>query len=873
MMGITGAFSSLGINERSHIPQDNSPGRGKFPKNHSTLSLPNLVSPDSPVSVNFLRTNYSGCNCDDETEPSEQPVDFSKKYCETKQLKNPRNCTFNKVVKSYHNSFTMYAETDLDQPTDYSLRYAEDDSDSDQCNKITKTETGEFVQDTIKTYCTEDTPYETPFNFSTSTSMSDLRIDDKAPLKSKDVTVINKEIAPPKIKSEFSSGLMSPEKPVNYCEEGTPGYFSRVPSCGSLNSIPKPELKEEETLIEKKETREPKAVKFEEVVNYAEETPLMFSRTSSLASLDSIEQHSIHDDRSSVVSDFSRLTSGLISPSELPDSPSQTVPPSPKPRKHPRRKTVPKSSVFEDAVKKFETERTPSHFSTATSLSSLIDDEIDAKTGEVGNSGKEAEPVLDNLSESSEDEGILAACINIGMQNNRYSQPKATPPPPNDLPPNYKFSKKDEIIEKSDITCDSVKTYCTEDTPAILSHAGSNSDLSNLSLLGKSERNEILEVDPGPSHDNRVSGPKTLEIPTTGSPPSRRSSFSLSDDSDESGEALLQECILAGMPSQPSISGPSDVPKNLSNPDLELNQSSDEDDKILTDCINIGITKNRYTQPQIVNDSVKNYCTEDTPAILSHAGSCSDLSTLSIQNGGEKEYFSDLSNFSDEEDEKLLEECVKFGMAVIAKNKFNHEKFGEASRTPKKSEFSLEGNFSDSDSEESEQALLQQCIEAGMPKRPQSPDLTPAEKALLEQCILEGMKKCRSIPKKPFEDDSSELTEAEQALLRQCILSGMPKNKNLTQGGPSAVKESHELSEAERVLLQQCILAGMPKSRRRKGKEDRQEHTCCVHCPRNKGARRKKYKVKESRDVNILYVTSQILVKKEVVDRGHEEWV
>lgn len=39
-------------------------------------------------------------------------------------------------------------------------------------------------------------------------------------------------------KSEFSSGLISPEKPVNYCEEGTPGYFSRVSSFGSLNSTP-----------------------------------------------------------------------------------------------------------------------------------------------------------------------------------------------------------------------------------------------------------------------------------------------------------------------------------------------------------------------------------------------------------------------------------------------------------------------------------------------------------------------------------------------------------------------------------------------------------------------------------------------------------
>lgn len=32
-----------------------------------------------------------------------------------------------------------------------------------------------IIQDTVKTYCTEGTPYETPFVFSNATSMSDLR--------------------------------------------------------------------------------------------------------------------------------------------------------------------------------------------------------------------------------------------------------------------------------------------------------------------------------------------------------------------------------------------------------------------------------------------------------------------------------------------------------------------------------------------------------------------------------------------------------------------------------------------------------------------------------------------------------------------------
>lgn len=105
----------------------------------------------------------------------------------------------------------------------------------------------------------------------------------------------------------------------------------------------------------------------------------------------------------------SRLTSGLVSPSELPDSPSQTVPPSPKPRKgpleypttsrigagaalgssplfqrtaadgrpQPAPRSIQKPSVFEDNVTKFKEESTPVQFSSATSLSSLTIDDHD----------------------------------------------------------------------------------------------------------------------------------------------------------------------------------------------------------------------------------------------------------------------------------------------------------------------------------------------------------------------------------------------------------------------------------------------------------------------------------------------------------------
>ncbi|XP_015117183.1 uncharacterized protein LOC107041242 isoform X2 [Diachasma alloeum] len=76
--------------------------------------------------------------------------------------------------------FGNYAETDLDQPTNYSLRYAERNSDEDE-----KQSSGYFagseqdIEDTVKTYCTEGTPYGTSLNSSRAASHSDLQDDGK----------------------------------------------------------------------------------------------------------------------------------------------------------------------------------------------------------------------------------------------------------------------------------------------------------------------------------------------------------------------------------------------------------------------------------------------------------------------------------------------------------------------------------------------------------------------------------------------------------------------------------------------------------------------------------------------------------------------
>lgn len=76
---------------------------------------------------------------------------------------------------------------------------------------------------------------------------------------------------------------------------------------------------------------------------------------------------------------FSRMPSGIISPSEIPDSPSQTMPQSPR-QKHSNSCENDASNQrrlqFEDEVRTFGVENTPALISCATSLSNLsLDDE------------------------------------------------------------------------------------------------------------------------------------------------------------------------------------------------------------------------------------------------------------------------------------------------------------------------------------------------------------------------------------------------------------------------------------------------------------------------------------------------------------------
>lgn len=55
------------------------------------------------------------------------------------------------------------------------------------------------------------------------------------------------------VKSQLSSGMISPDKPVSYAMEGTPEFFSRAGSCGSLNLLVPPEEKCKDELEEERD--------------------------------------------------------------------------------------------------------------------------------------------------------------------------------------------------------------------------------------------------------------------------------------------------------------------------------------------------------------------------------------------------------------------------------------------------------------------------------------------------------------------------------------------------------------------------------------------------------------------------------------------
>lgn len=231
---------------------------------------------------------------------------------------------------------SKYQETDLDQITDFSLLYAENQNDSSDIEEVKPKGRWDaygnelLIDDTVKCYETEGTPY----TMSGAASVSDLRTS-----KAISNDMPNKSIKGGHLTIE-NSGINTPEKPIKYCEEGTPGYISVHNSFSSLEEEGAVQLtsdaagardgvadntddqiEHQSSAVSYNESPEhadtnvsgndfatmpttpggtvSKAVTFTEFL----ETPLMFSRRSSMESLSSIEPN-LGDDKSSVVSEI-----------------------------------------------------------------------------------------------------------------------------------------------------------------------------------------------------------------------------------------------------------------------------------------------------------------------------------------------------------------------------------------------------------------------------------------------------------------------------------------------------------------------------------------------------------------------------------------
>uniref|UniRef100_G3TVY6 Adenomatous polyposis coli protein n=1 Tax=Loxodonta africana TaxID=9785 RepID=G3TVY6_LOXAF len=393
-----------------------------------------------------INQNVNPSLCQEDDYEDDKPTNYSERYSEEEQHEEERPTNYSiKYNEEEHH---------VDQPIDYSLKYASDipapqkpsfsfsksssgqstktehissssenasppssnakrqnqlhpssaQSRSGQAQKATSCKVPSINQETIQTYCVEDTP----ICFSRCSSLSSL-------------SSAEDEIGCDQTTQETDSAntLQIAELKENSGTRSTEETVSEVPAV-SQHIRTKSNRLQASGLSSSESTRH-KAVEFSSGAkspsksgaqtpksppeHYVQETPLMFSRCTSVSSLDSFESRSI---ASSVQSEpCSGMISGIISPSDLPDSPGQTMPPSrsktppPPPQtvqtkreasknKVPnaeKRESGPKQAAINAAVQRvqvlpdadtllhFATESTPDGFSCSSSLSALSVDE------------------------------------------------------------------------------------------------------------------------------------------------------------------------------------------------------------------------------------------------------------------------------------------------------------------------------------------------------------------------------------------------------------------------------------------------------------------------------------------------------------------
>ncbi|XP_058680204.1 adenomatous polyposis coli protein isoform X2 [Ammospiza caudacuta] len=424
-------------------------------------------------------TNYS-IKYNEEEHHVDQPIDYSLKYStEVPAPSQKPSFTFPKTSSVQLNKTDHIAPSSgsTSAPSAGSKRQnqlhpSSAQSRSGHAQKNTSCKTPSINQETIQTYCVEDTP----ICFSRCSSLSSL--------SSAEDEIGRDQSARG---TDASNTLQIAELKENSGTLPTEGAASEITS--TAQHIRTKSTRLQTSSLSPSDSSRHKAVEFSSGAkspsksgaqtpksppeHYVQETPLMFSRCTSVSSLDSFESRSI---ASSVQSEpCSGIVSGIISPSDLPDSPGQTMPPSrsktpppaqgvqvkrevpkgkatttekrePGPRQAAVNAAVQRVQVLPDAdtLLHFATESTPDGFSCSSSLSALsLDEPFIQKDAELrimppvheNEHGNEAEPeqsddTKDNqekkpekpaeaekdiLDDSDDDIEILEACIISAM--------------------------------------------------------------------------------------------------------------------------------------------------------------------------------------------------------------------------------------------------------------------------------------------------------------------------------------------------------------------------------------------------------------------------------------------------------------------------
>ncbi|XP_058533468.1 adenomatous polyposis coli protein isoform X2 [Ochotona princeps] len=385
-------------------------------------------------------TSYS-MKYNEEKHHADQPIDYSLKYTADVPSSQKPPFSFPKSSSAQSTKTEQHVPAGSEKaaaPSSNAKRQTQLHPGSAQNRSAQAPKTTTINQETIQTYCVEDTP----ICFSRCSSLSSLSSaeDEIGCDQTTQEAVSANTLQIAEIKE--NGGPRSAEDPVSEApavSQHVRTKASRLQASG-LSSEPARQKAGELSSGAKSPSKSGAQTPKSPPEHYVQETPLMFSRCTSVSSLDSFESRSI---ASSVQSEpCSGMVSGVISPSDLPDSPGQTMPPSrsktppPPPQTVQAKREVPtnKAPAAEeesgtkqaavsaaaqraqalpdaDTLLHFATESTPDGFSCSSSLSALsLDEPFIQKDVELrimppvqeNDNGNEAEP--EQPEESSENQ-------------------------------------------------------------------------------------------------------------------------------------------------------------------------------------------------------------------------------------------------------------------------------------------------------------------------------------------------------------------------------------------------------------------------------------------------------------------------------------